>query len=395
MNKKIIDKSVDKFVFITEKIRWALTAKSKDQTGIEATVVILDCISTISTDLSAKANKEPFNLYKKTCCSHFETKFLELQYLYHETVVQTNRIKFEFGTKILESQYLFDEAVVQTNNLNSTGLVRAKDIIKHNTKGSTNTLILISVKTDRIHIIISTMINSGDVVILMNHRRLTLAIFDSSIAALIVGDVVKTTNHKSFQIFTRITLIAQETNKAVSTSEIVVVGTDQAKSTTNDPASHALASHALATQALASHALASHALASHAPAPHVPTSYAPAEKVCQLKGPSSINIISISIIADTIMSRDADNSSLISVNSDRIHKRLAQKASNIELQFVDRTDNCPDHLLSSSRNSNEVNYAVQHSRDDKSRVLFDKPIMWPVIQLVPTMDQMLAGPGTK
>ena len=380
MNKKIIDKSVDKFVFITEKIRWALTAKSKDQTGIEATVVILDCISTISTDLSAKANKEPFNLYKKTCCSHFETKFLELQYLYHETVVQTNRIKFEFGTKILESQYLFDEAVVQTNNLNSTGLVRAKDIIKHNTKGSTNTLILISVKTDRIHIIISTMINSGDVVILMNHRRLTLAIFDSSIAALIVGDVVKTTNHKSFQIFTRITLIAQETNKAVSTSEIVVVGTDQAKSTTNDPASHALASHALASHALAtqalashalaSHALASHALASHAPAPHVPTSYAPAEKVCQLKGPSSINIISISIIADTIMSRDADNSSLISVNSDRIHKRLAQKASNIELQFVDRTDNCPDHLLSSSRNSNEVNYAVQHSRDDKSRVFF-------------------------
>ena len=109
----------------------------------------------------------------------------------------------------LRAQYLFDEAVVQTNNLNSTGLVRAKDIIKHNTKGSTNTLILISVKTDRIHIIISTMINSGDVVILMNHRRLTLAIFDSSIAALIVGDVVKTTNHKSFQIFTRITLTAK------------------------------------------------------------------------------------------------------------------------------------------------------------------------------------------
>ena len=95
------------------------------------------------------------------------------------------------------------------------------------------------------------------------------------------------------------------------------------------------------------------------------------------------------------MSGDADNSSLISVNSDRIHKRLDQKSSNIELQFVDRTDNCPDHLLSSSRNSNEVNYAVQHSRDDKSRVFFDKPIVWPVTQLVPTMDQMLAGPGSK
>ena len=40
-------------------------------------------------------------------------------------------------------------------------------------------------------------------------------------------------------------------------------------------------------------------------------------------------------------------------------------------------------------------YTSKLSQDDKSRVLFDKPIVWPVIQLVPTMDQMLAGPGTK
>ena len=94
------------------------------------------------------------------------------------------------------------------------------------------------------------------------------------------------------------------------------------------------------------------------------------------------------------MSGDADSSSLISVNSDRIHKRLDQKSSNIELQFVDRTDECPYHLWSFSRNSNEVNYAFQHRKDDKSRVLFEKPIVWPVTELVPTMDQMLAGPGT-
>jgi hypothetical protein len=66
----------------------------------------------------------------------------------------------------------------------------------------------------------------------------------------------------------------QETNKAVSTSEIVFVGTDQAKSTTNTPASHALASPALASHALASHALASHALASHALASHALASHA-------------------------------------------------------------------------------------------------------------------------
>ena len=50
----------------------------------------------------------------------------------------------------------------------------------------------------------------------------------------------------------------------------------------------------------------------------------------------------------------------------------------------------PDHLWSSCRNFNEVKYA-----DDKSRVLFDKPIVWPVTHLVLTMNQMLTGPGKK
>ena len=88
-----------------------------------------------------------------------------------------------------------------------------------------------------------------------------------------------------------------------------------------------------------------------------------------------------------------DNSSLISVNSDRNHKRFAQNISNIELRFAARTDEDPDHLWSSSRNFNEVKYACQHSKDDESRVLFDKPIVWPVTHLVLTMNQMLTGPG--
>ena len=65
------------------------------------------------------------------------------------------------------------------------------------------------------------------------------------------------------------------------------------------------------------------------------------------------------------------------------------------MQFAARTDEDPVHLWSSSRNFNEVKHAFQQSKDDKSKVLFDKPIVWPVTQLVPTMDQMLAGPGTK
>ena len=106
-------------------------------------------------------------------------------------------------------------------------------------------------------------------------------------------------------------------------------------------------------------------------------------------------------VTDTLKSGDVvipmglDNSSLISVNSDRSHKRVAQNISIIELQYATRTDEGPDHFWSSNRNFNEVNYAFQHSIDDKSRVLFDEPIVWPATQLVPTMDQMLAGPGTK
>ena len=105
--------------------------------------------------------------------------------------------------------------------------------------------------------------------------------------------------------------------------------------------------------------------------------------------------------ADTLKSGDVvipmglDNSSLISVNSDRSHIRVAQNISIIELQYATRTDEGPDHFWSSNRNFNEVNYAFQDSIDDKSRVLFDEPIVWPATQLVPTMDQMLASPGTK
>ena len=107
-----VDKSVHKFAFITDKIRWALTADSKDQNRIQATVVILDCTSTISSKLSrliqsAKANKKPFNLYKKTCCSHF----------------------YKTGTNFLDSQYLYNEAVVQTNKLNSPVFKRGKCVL--------------------------------------------------------------------------------------------------------------------------------------------------------------------------------------------------------------------------------------------------------------------------
>ena len=55
----------------------------------------------------------------------------------------------------------------------------------------------------------------------------------------------------------------------------------------------------------------------------------------------------------------------------------------------------PDHLWSSCRNFNEVKYALHLCKDDKSRVLFDKPIVWPVTHLVLTMNQMLTGPGKK
>ena len=69
--------------------------------------------------------------------------------------------------------------------------------------------------------------------------------------------------------------------------------------------------------------------------------------------------------------------------------------ASIGFKTIILASNDPNHLWSSCRNFNEVKYELHLYKDDKSRVLFDKPIVWPVIQLVPTMDQMLAGPGTK
>ena len=98
-------------------------------------------------------------------------------------------------------------------------------------------------------------------------------------------------------------------------------------------------------------------------------------------------------------------SSLISVNSDSNHKRLAQNTNNmmlkVDMHFEARigskiiipTSQDLDHLWSFCRNFNEVKYEWHLYKDEKSRVLFDKPIMWPVTHLVLIMNQMLTGPG--
>ena len=109
-------------------------------------------------------------------------------------------------------------------------------------------------------------------------------------------------------------------------------------------------------------------------------------------------------LANCCFTLSIEISSLIPVNSD---SNLALNPTNIEmdqnmflaarigLKIIILTSQDLDHLWSSSRNFNEVKYALHLYRNDKSRVLFDKPIVWPATQLVPTMDQMLAGPGTK
>ena len=55
--KKIDDKSVKKFEFITEKFRWALTTDFKDQNGIQVTVLILDQISARITKVAYSVSK--------------------------------------------------------------------------------------------------------------------------------------------------------------------------------------------------------------------------------------------------------------------------------------------------------------------------------------------------
>ena len=86
-----------------------------------------------------------------------------------------------------------------------------------------------------------------------------------------------------------------------------------------------------------------------------------------------------------------NHTNLISLSSERNYKSTTIAC----MQLAARTDEDPDHQWSSCRNFDEVKYAVQLSKDDKSRVLFDKPIVWPVKHLVPTMNQMLTGPGKK
>ena len=81
---------LNSFVF-TAKFGCALTAAmvNKVQNGIKDTTAI---ICTISTELSkrpilsAKANKKPFNLYKKTKCSFLTTESMVLQYLHDEAI---------------------------------------------------------------------------------------------------------------------------------------------------------------------------------------------------------------------------------------------------------------------------------------------------------------------
>ena len=68
-------------------------------------------------------------------------------------------------------------------------------------------------------------------------------------------------------------------------------------------------------------------------------------------------------------------------------------AARIGFKIIILAQKDPDHLWSSCRNFNEVKYELHLYKDDKSRVLFDKPIVWPVTYLVLTMNQMLTGPG--
>ena len=68
-------------------------------------------------------------------------------------------------------------------------------------------------------------------------------------------------------------------------------------------------------------------------------------------------------------------------------------AARIGFKIIILAQKDPDHLWSSCRNFNEVKYALD--KDDKSRVLFDKPFVWSVTQLVDiTMNQLLTDPGT-
>ena len=111
-----------------------------------------------------------------------------------------------------------------------------------------------------------------------------------------------------------------------------------------------------------------------------------------------MSIIAIIVdIIDTIVKDGAttfqDIDSLVTIHGQNVALPKPRVVS--AKRFAARTDEDPDHLWSSCRNFNEVKYELHLYKDDKSRVLFDKPIVWPVTYLVLTMNQMLTGPGKK
>ena len=128
---------------------------------------------------------------------------------------------------------------------------------------------------------------------------------------------------------------------------------------------------------MASHALASRALASHA--------FVIAQNAVLIIASIGRDVLALKSDAITVIPKSGDVSLdcsiVISINSDRNHRRTVTcRRCKIINYFISSLDEL-DHLWSSCRNLN----------DNSST----KPIVWPVIQLVPTMDQMLAGPGTK
>ena len=102
-------------VLITAKCRRVVRTNAK---------ATMEHIKTIVSELSrlfqsAKANKKPFNLYKKTCCSHFYKtckEFLDLQYFFDETAVQTNKL----------NSYAYESSYFETTN--KFGLVQIMTI---------------------------------------------------------------------------------------------------------------------------------------------------------------------------------------------------------------------------------------------------------------------------
>ena len=356
---RIAEKPVlNNLVFIAVKCRRDVTASAKKLIVGELSKWLELAYNIQELEMN-RANKKPFNLYKTTCSSHFDKpctrhKSGAIKYSFAPTASDKCTSNIDAFTS---SHYanLLDEAVAQTNSSSTVNFVNSV-IVAFSIAASSSTV---------------NFVNS-DIVALFTSIIAKICIFLVTFCEFIgriklkLKDLDKPIYLELFVGIGNLFIFAAKLSNLSGIDSIsmrffliiVTIATISVKSDGDHKSRIRLSINV--------NSINLYTLVARIGFKRVLV------KLSNLSGIDSISMRFFLIIV-TIAT--------ISVNSDRNHRRTVTcRRCKITNYFISSLDEL-DHLWSSCRNLN----------DNSST----KPIVWPVIQLVPTMDQMLAGPGTK